>query len=315
LAWEKRKNGKEYFYLCKRLPDGRVRRQYCGNGFLAHAEWMRLVLKREDKKREQRIKDEFLYLDSIAESYAQSTRLLMEAQLYAAGFHNPKCRGWRKRRSEKVIKPAAAEEAKEDTDETAEYFEESVTLEEVVRRCRAGDQNALVTLRRLMKEHPDLYKKHGHITAKVQAAWISALSGPDLFDREMMLTRTRELRQGLLAEGNGSHLDRLIVDQVVTSHVEQGFHGLIEARCLGKGIEMPKYQVDASQRATRRYEKSLSALSTVRTLMRQPEPVSEEEISETEQPHVEIQPHWNAPSVPNRMTEIFDKTLEALPLN
>ena len=214
-----------------------------------------------------------------------------------------------------MIKSAEAEEVKKETEEPAEYFEESVTLEEVVRRCRAGDQNALVTLRRLMKEHPDLYKKHGHITAKVQAAWICALSGPDLFDREMMLTRTRELRQGLLAEGNGSHLDRLIVDQVVTSHVEQGFHGLIEARCLGKGIEMPKYQVDASQRATRRYEKSLSALSTVRTLMPQPEPVSEEEISETEQSHVEIQPHRNATSMPNRMTEIFDKTLEALPLN
>ena len=69
-----------------------------------------------------------------------------------------------------------------------------------------------------MKEHPDLYKHHGHITAKVQTAWIRALSGPDLFDREMMLARTRELHQGLLAEGNGSHLDRLIVDQVVTSH-------------------------------------------------------------------------------------------------
>ena len=292
-----------------------MRKQYCGNGFLAHAEWMRLALKREDKKREQRIKDEFLYLDSIAESYAQSTRLLMEAQLYAVGFHNPKCRGWRKRRSEKVIKPAAAEEAKEDTDETAEYFEESVTLEEVVRRCRAGDQNALVTLRRLMKEYPDLYKHHGHITAKVQTAWIRAISGPDLFDREMMLTRTRELREGLLAEGDGSHLDRLIVDQVVTSHVEHGFHGLIEARCLGKGIEMPKYQFDASQRATRRYEKSLSALSTVRTLMPKPAPVAEEEIKDTEPSRIEMQAHWNAPSMPNRMTEIFDKTLEALPLN
>ena len=214
-----------------------------------------------------------------------------------------------------MIKPAAAEEAKEETEEPAEYFEESVTLEEVVRRCRAGDQNALVTLRRLMKEHPDLYKKHGHITAKVQAAWISALSGPDLFDREMMLTRTRELRQGLLAEGNGSHLDRLIVDQVVTSHVEQGFHGLIEARCLGKGIEMPKYQVDASQRATRRYEKSLSALSTFWTLMPSAEPVSEKVIEEVGQAHVEMQLHWKAPTMPNRLTEIFDETLEALPLN
>ena len=315
MAWEKRKNGTEYFYLSRRLPDGRVRKQYCGNGFLAHAEWMRLVRIRKEKKRQQRLKEELFELDAMAESYARSTRLLMEAQLYAAGFHNPKSRGWRKRRSEQVIKPAVAEEVKEDTGTQAEIVEETVSLNEVIRRCRAGDQNALATLRRFMSENPGFFKDHGHITAKVQAAWIRALSGPDLFDRQMILARTSELRQGLLAEGNGSHLDRLIVDQVVTSHVEQGFHQLIEARCTGKGIELPRYQVDASQRATKRYEKSLSALSTVRTLMPQPEPVSEEEISETEQSHVEIQPHWKAPAMPNRMTEIFDKTLEALPLN
>ena len=90
---------------------------------------------------------------------------------------------------------------------------------------------------------------------------------------------------------------------------------VIELRCLGKGIEMPKYQVDASQRATRRYEKSLSALSTVRTLMPSAEPVSEKVIEEVGQAHVEMQLHWKAPTMPNRLTEIFDKTLEALPLN
>jgi len=315
LAWEKRKNGTEYFYLSRRLPDGRVRKQYCGNGFLAHAEWLRLVRRRKEKERQQRIKEELFELDAMAESYARSTRLLMEAQLYAAGFHNPKSRGWRKRRSEQVIKPAVAEEVKEDTGTQAEIVEETVSLNEVIRRCRAGDQNALVTLRRFMSENPGFFKDHGHITAKVQAAWIRALSGPDLFDRQMILARTSELRQGLLAEGNGSHLDRLIVDQVVTSHVEQGFHQLIEARCTGKGIELPRYQVDASQRATKRYEKSLSALSTIRELAPKLGLAREVDIEEPAKEEPLNHPTWQDAAVTNRLTAIFDKTLEPVPMN
>ena len=199
--------------------------------------------------------------------------------------------------------------------EPGETVSEEVTLEEVIRRCRSGDRNAVVRLRRVMQDHPDLFSNHGHITAKVQSEWIRAISGPDLFEREMMLKNTRELRQGLIGEGSGTHLERLAAEQVVTTHLEQGFHQLIEARCVGKGIDLPGYQVDASQRATRRHEKALSALTTIRTLT--PKMASETELV-TEEPvagKVQDQATRQVVLEANRLSAVFDRCSHPVPMN
>ena len=197
--------------------------------------------------------------------------------------------------------------------ESGEVVTEQVTLDEVIRRCRSGDRDAVVTLRRVMQEHPDLFSNHGHVAAKVQTEWVRAISGPDLFEREMMLKSSRELRQGLLDEGSGTELERLVVDQVVATHLGQGFHQLIEARCVGKGVDLPKYQVDASQRATRRHEKALSALTTIRTLTpklaAEPEPVIEEPTENHEQTT------WQVPLEGNRLSAVFDRTTHPVPMN
>ncbi len=315
MAWEKRGNSHQYFYLCKRLPDGRVHKQYFGRGLRAEAEAIELERKTYEREQEKILRSKFHYLDSLAADQAESCLQMLEAHLYAAGYHNPKSRGWRKRRSAKMIKQMDCGNADGDPveSEAGETVSEEVTLEEVIRRCRSGDRNAVVTLRRVMQDYPDLFSNHGHITAKVQSEWIRAISGPDLFEREMMLKNTRELRQGLIAEGTGSQLDRLIVDQVVTSHVEHGFHALIQARCVGKGVDLPRYQVDASQRATRRHEKALSALTTIRTLTpklaAEPEPVIEEPTENHEQTT------WQVPLAGNRLSAVFDRTTHPVPMN
>ena len=294
-----------------------MQKQYLGNGLRAEVESMRLEQKARKKQHDSKLKAALAELESMAEDYASSTRLLFEAHLHAAGFHNPQSRGWRKRRNDPMIKPMECENH-EPTDtelESGEVVTEQVTLEEVVRRCRSGDRDAVVTLRRVMQEHPDLFSGHGHIAAKVQAEWIRAISGPDLFEREVILKTTRELRQGLIEEGSGSHLERLVADQVVATHLEQGFHQLIEARCVGKGTELPRHQVAASQRAARRHEKSLAALTTIRTLAPQMETQPELVIEKPTEERVPEQRTWHAPLETNRLTAVFDRTLPAVPMN
>ena len=317
MAWEERQNGRKYFYLCRRLPDGRVHKQYLGRGLRAEVESMRLEQKARKKQQDSKLKAALAELESMAEDYASSTRLLFEAQLHAAGYHNPQSRGWRKQRNISMISPKECENH-EPTDtelESGEVVTEQVTLEEVVRRCRNGDRDAVVTLRRVMEEHPGLFSGHGHIAAKVQAEWIRAISGPDLFEREVMLKTARELRQGLLDEGSGSNLERLVVDQVVATHLEQGFHQLIEARCVGKGTELPSHQVAASQRATRRHEKSLAALTTIRTLAPQLESQATLVIEEPTEERGHEQDIWHSPAETNRLTAVFDRTRPTVPMN
>ena len=312
MAWEKRGNSNQYFYRCKRLPDGRVHKQYFGRGLRAEAEAIKMERKARQRDQERIRKSKLHNLDLLAGECMKAFMLLLEAHLYAAGYHNPKSRGWRKRRSAKMIKHIESEEDKQENTETesAQTISEEVTLEELVRRCRSGDRNAVITLRGVMQDHPDLFSNHGHITAKVQSEWIRAISGPDLFEREMMLKNTRELRQGLIGEGSGTHLERLAAEQVVTSHLEQGFHQLIEARCVGKGIDLPKYQVDASQRATRRHEKALSALTTIRTLT--PKMASETALV-TEEP--QDQATGQVVLEANRLSAVFDRCSHPVPMN
>ena len=316
MAWEKRASGHQYFYLCKRLPDGRVHKQYFGKGPRAEVESMRLELKLREREQEKIRRIEFESLDSLADECMKAFMQLFEAHLFAAGYHNPKSRGWRKRRSVQMIKQIACEQDKqEDTepDSGEGVSEEEISLLELIRRCRAGDEEARMTLREFMQENPDLFSRLGHITAKVQTEWVRAISGPDLFEREMMLKRASELRKGLLDEGSGSHLERLVVDQVLTTHLEQGFHQLIEARCVGKGVNLPKYQVEASQRASKRYEKSLSALTTIRTLTPKmsTEPVIEETMPESSQE----QNIWPVPAENSRLAAVFDLNRHPVPMN
>ena len=315
MAWEKRASGHQYFYLCKRSPDGRVHKQYFGKGPRAEVESMRLDFKVREREQEKIRRSKFESLDSLADECMKAFMQLFEAHLYAAGYHNPKSRGWRKRRSVQMIKQMECEQRKqEDTEpESGEgVSEEEISLGELIRRCRAGDEEARMTLREFMQENPDLFSRLGHITAKVQAEWVRAISGPDLFEREMMLKRASELRKGLLDEGSGSHLERLVVDQVLTTHLEQGFHQLIEARCVGKGVNLPKYQVEASQRASKRHEKALAALTTIRAIKFQQTAIDPirpaEPPKESSEADIRTPTHLGA----NRISGAFDKQHQEL---
>ena len=51
MAWERRANGREYFYLSRRLPDGRIHKEYFGKRLRAEVESMRL----EQKARQRQV--------------------------------------------------------------------------------------------------------------------------------------------------------------------------------------------------------------------------------------------------------------------
>jgi hypothetical protein len=268
VAWEKRRSGRKYFYLSRRGLDGKVQKQYIGRGLGAALESVRLDLKRVKKQRQEATLKELFKLESMAADYSNAINVMFEAHLYAAGYHNPKGRGWRKQRSGKMTDLPVEEDCDGQIhDEPGCVPAEDATLEDLVHRCRQGDRDAAAALRRLLHDHPDLFSRGGHITAKVQAEWIRAISGSDLFEKEVMLRTTSAIRAGLLNEGTGSYLEQLMVDQVVSTHLEQGFHDLMRARSSGLNIAMSKDQQDTAQRAHRRYEKALADLATLRTIL------------------------------------------------
>jgi len=265
VAWEIRGNGCRYFYLNERQADGRVHKRYFGKGLLAEVESLRLEWKASRRQLELQERKTILDLESMTTDYAKSTRITVEAHLYAAGFHSPSSRGWRRKRS--MIRPTEANDLESQSRDLAETETEEITLGELVARCRRGDQHAAKTLRQVLREHPDLYDGLGQVSQKVQVKWIKAITGSDLFEREMVLKATSELRQALLEEGSGTQLERLVVEQVVSSQLQQAFHESREAQAASCGAEVSKHRLDAVERASRRHTKALGALATLRTMI------------------------------------------------
>lgn len=265
MAWEKRKSGRSYFYLSERQPDGGVRKRYLGKGLLAEVESIRLERKASLRQRQLRERKTILELESMTTDYAKSARITVDAHLYAAGFHNPRSRGWRRRRE--MIKPIEADDQESPLQELPEAETEVITMAQLVSRCRRGDTHAAKTLRRVLDEHPDRCDGLGQVSQKVQIKWIGAITGSDLFEREMLLRATVNLRQSLIDEGTGTQVERLVVEQVVSSHLQQAFHESREAESASKECETSKYRLDAMERASGRHVKALGALATLRSLM------------------------------------------------
>ena len=265
MAWEIRGNGCRYFYLNERQADGRVHKRYFGKGLLAEVESLRLEWKASRRQLELQERKTILDLESMTTDYAKSTRITVEAHLYAAGFHSPNSRGWRRRRS--MIRPTESNDLESQPRDLAKTETEEITMGELVSRCRRGDKQAAGTLRRVLDEHPDLYDGLGHVSQKVQVKWIRAVTGSDLFEREMLLRATVNLRQSLIDEGTGTQLERLVIEQVVSSHLQQAFHESREAELASKEYETSKYRLDAMERATGRHVKALGALATLRSMM------------------------------------------------
>lgn len=62
MAWEKRR-GRTYFYLSKKLPDGRVGKQYYGQGLLAEIDSIRLDKLHADRLMLKQLKARFFAAD------------------------------------------------------------------------------------------------------------------------------------------------------------------------------------------------------------------------------------------------------------
>ena len=88
MGWEKR-NGRTYFYLSKKLPDGRVGKQYYGQGLLAEIESIRLEKFHADRLMIKQEKARFFAADLQVQTHFKLVDELCSATLIASGYYNP----------------------------------------------------------------------------------------------------------------------------------------------------------------------------------------------------------------------------------
>ena len=180
-----------------------------------------------------------------------------------------------------MIRPADTEE--QDTRETTDTLVKDTSelnLEELVSLARHGDRDAAHRIRNILSQHPNLFGPLGQLSTKIQAKWIREITGQDLFEKEMVLHATAELRQSLIAESNGTTLERLLVEQVVTTFLQLNYHEQREANAPASDLRISEHRLRKIESAFKRHLKSLGSLASVKVLLpvdttAAPDPVSE----------------------------------------
>ncbi len=101
MAWERRRNGRRYYYQSRRQADGRVAKVYLGSGRRAELNAQRLAelnAKREVELAElHAVQASLASLDGLTAEVRQDTDLLATATLLAHGLHQHRGE-WRRKR-------------------------------------------------------------------------------------------------------------------------------------------------------------------------------------------------------------------------
>lgn len=141
-----------------------------------------------------------------------------------------------------------------------------MTLGQLVALARRGDASAASQIRKMLNDDPNLFGPLGQVACKVQSKWIGLIAGGDLFEKEMLLRATAKMRQSLIDEGTGTMMERILVEQVVSTYLQLNFHELREAQAPADDIHIAEHRLKKIESASKRHLKAMGALATLRSM-------------------------------------------------
>ncbi len=267
MAWVQRANGRRYLYLSKRMPDGRVSSTYLGKGAEAIREANRLFEKKAQRQALHQEKRQMAGIEAETERCTKQLSAVHEACLLAAGFHNPKGRGWRWNRE---VKKSAYSEARSNGkkacgDVTGDINHE---LTAFLKGARKTEPSAIAGLQRILSQQKGLFANLLRAACKVQMKWICLIAKDDLFRKEVLIQETKALKGSLLQEGNGSNLEIILTEQIVLLYLQLYQLVLNQIKCTEADFLIAELRQQKNESAAKAYMKSLKTMIVLRKIFK-----------------------------------------------
>ena len=288
MAWETRSR-RQYYYRSERGDDRRVRKKYFGRGADAFA------AAAEDERKRQRDFDVRQQIADELKKTAAAQRLtkdlqseamsMLSAILLARGLHRQNYGQWRRRRGG-MIAINSREKTNTDMFEKLTDEEARTQIRELAVKAQEGDINAVVDIRRLLRQHPNIYKTIGDLASHAHRAWINAIAGTNVEMRETLIHKCGDLKKQLRAESADTAIARLVVDQVVGTWLQFYHAEMRDAIDSPSSLKVAEFQLKRLESAHRRHMKSIGALATLQRLLPQASRDASEVIGE-ESDHTE----------------------------
>lgn len=327
MAWETRDSGNQYFYLNQRLPDGRIRKKYFGNGLLAEVESLRLDINAVARHQLATERQLTATGESLLKQHLRSTRDVTHALMIAVGFTNERSRGWR------PIPMIALQETDQEHNTDLELNQETElensqelegdpaeegqpSFEEMVNAARKGDRSVMPTLRKIVWANPELIKNNGDLASQTMIHWIDLIAGRDLYYREALLLKVSVLKKAMKTETNGTLVERMLVDQAVSTWLQLYFHEDREAKAPADNIKVSEFRLKKIESAFNRHMRSLNALASMRTINFTERMVEtmQAAVPDTVSEHYESGPEAIPHAIRNRISNRFSGSLEPAPM-
>ena len=261
MTWETRGGTTKYFYLSRRLADGRVRKQYCGKEKCpaAEIESIRLEKKAEARRLINAERQQSASAEAVTKEHLRSTTDITHALMLSVGMTNERYRGWRRL---PMIAPSEAysEPAEPEASEPQESFTE------LVKAARQGDRSVIPALRRMMRDNPQLARNNGDLASQTQIHWLDLIAVKDLYRRECLLMKIADLKRELLAETNGTVVEQMLVDQAISTWMQLNYHEDREATKPAENIQLGEFRLKKIESAYNRHMRALNALAAMKKI-------------------------------------------------
>jgi hypothetical protein len=143
---------------------------------------------------------------------------------------------------------------------------EADRIKGLIDRACEGDASVVLELRKALDQQPGLWRAAGDLARTAEAAWVQRYAGTNLYVRESIGRRVRELRRDLLGEAP-SPLVRLLVDRVVCTWIGLAYSEAVHARTmLEQTFQQGEYYQERIVRYQRLHLAAVKALATIRRL-------------------------------------------------
>jgi len=305
VAWESRDGSNQYFYLNQRLSDGRVRKKYFGKGLLAEIESLRLENRAVASHQLAAERQLTATAESLLKQHLCSTKDVTHALMISIGFTNERSRGWR------PLPMIALQETNHEKYSNPSDGDQP-SFKELVKAARRGDRSVMPALRKILRANPELIKNNGDLASQTMIHWIDLIAGQDLFYREALLINVVGLRSDLIAETNGTVVEKMLVDQAVSTWLQLYYHEDREATAQAQNLQVGKYRLKKIESAFNRHMRSLNALASMRNInfTKRMAETMQAAVPNTAEDHYESVPKAVTHTIGNRISDSSSRSLE-----
>ncbi len=270
MSWETRANNL-YYYRSFRIPGGQVRKQYfgCGASAIQAAEEDDRKRRRELEIRRQLTEERrrTATAEPLTTQLNDESSTLLSATLLAAGYHRVNYGPWRRSRTmiaSNLAAPGEKQRTKSMTDKEARS-----RVRELVAKAESGETTAVVEIRQLLADHPEIFRRLGDVASCAHKAWINVIAGKNVELREMLIHRVGDLKRQLRVESTDTAITCLVIDQVVGTWLQLYHAEMRDAIDSAPSLKVAEFRLKQLESAHRRHLKGIAALATLQRLLPQ----------------------------------------------